>query len=123
MPIEIQCPLFNVPDTKRRYRIDRSAEGKNSGEVWTAKFGAGSRVGSQVNLIVPIRVRIFNAEPANGAWPGLLQQLPRDVNKSAAISRQHPLVAGRAERVNFHALHIDLEGARRLRRVNDERVA
>src|SRR5689334_15723643 len=76
----------------------------------------------QVHLIVSHSIRILNTEPTDGPLSRRSLKLFTDIHKPRAVSRAHPLVPRRAQRIDLHTLHVDLESACRLARIYDERV-
>src|SRR6266513_3553454 len=87
-----------------------------------AKLDSRRRIVTRTKLIVAHLEGIFDAQPANRTWQGLIQQLATKINKTAAVSAQKPLVAGRAKGIDLHSLHIDCKRAGRLARVDDQSV-
>src|ERR671939_502206 len=81
----------------------RLAEREDAREVRAAGLGARGGVSAQVVRVVAHTERVFDAHPTDGARSRALKKLAREVDEAGAVAREHPLVPGRAERVNPHA--------------------
>src|ERR1051325_1883 len=91
--------------------------------MWTAQLRARRSVMSQMGFVIPHREWILKAQPTNSAGLAMRYQLTRQINKTAAITGQQPLVTCRTQRIDLHSLYIDSKSAGRLRCIDHESMS